>query len=131
MEHCKQQRDSVDDYTLYAFYYLEYHVYTLRVANKLHQGTKKLKIDGGEWEYEGEMDENDQACGQGVATFENYGKYSGMWYNDAQEGVSTLDYGYVRYEGEYRAGEKYGKQTVYTSGGYILNETYQNIIRKS
>ena len=46
----------------------------------------------GKWLYKGEMDENNLACGQGVAEKkETYGaneyKYVGMFVNDAFEGV--------------------------------------------
>ena len=67
----------------------------LRQQNKLKQGKKKVKVDGEDADYEGEMDENGDCLGIGTATWYKDTKHYGTWLNNERHGTSkssALDY---------------------------------------
>ena len=67
----------------------------LRQQNKLKQGKRKVEVVGRDWDYEGEMDGNDDCVGLGTATDEYGTKYYGTWLNNERHGTSkssALDY---------------------------------------
>jgi len=58
-DYCKQQRDSIEEYSLYVYGYLEPWFRELQEAGKLTDGEKQL-FDRDEtiWMYRGQLDEN-------------------------------------------------------------------------
>ena len=77
------------------------------------------------FDYIGELDEDGKACGRGIATSRAYPReqYTGTFFNDLYEGIgifTSSEYG-SRYEGEFKAGEKFGKVTAYNNDGKICN----------
>ena len=52
----------------------------------LFSGNKTVSINGDAWDYEGEINEDGLACGQGVATRDK-AKFTGTFFNDKLEGI--------------------------------------------
>ena len=65
------------------------------------------------WNYFGELDDNGLACGEGVANNENGDSWSGTFVNGCPEGILVKSNGDCRLEGEFRAGNVFGKHTQY------------------
>ena len=63
------------------------HLDMQRQNNKLKHAKKKIKIDGRDAEYEGEVDENGACAGIGTATNEKGTKHYGTWLNDELHGI--------------------------------------------
>ena len=92
-------------------------------------GKKQLKIFGVLADYEGEIDWEDKACGEGNAVAVNVANLSfhGTWLNDMRHGFGMLEsvikllslnigintYGQTVLEGEYMEDNPFGKRTEY------------------
>ena len=78
-------------------------------------GLKTLKdIDGDEFQYHGQLDEDGVACGDGIGTFPNGDTHKGQFKDDKPHGVGVYTYeDGTRYEGEFKAGRMHGKITYY------------------
>ena len=55
----------------------------------VHIGKKEIQIDGEDYDYQGELDQENLPSGIGEA-FNKYTKYSGMWLNGEPYGASKL-----------------------------------------
>ena len=62
----------------------------LRQQNKLKHGKKKVKVDGFDADYEGEIDENGDCVGVGTATYEDGIKMYGTWLNNELHGIGRF-----------------------------------------
>ena len=101
--------------------YLKPKLFQLRREGRLQTGKKKIKIQGKEVNYEGEIDEKGCATGIGKATCD-FGVIEGMFYNDCTTGVCTLIFpGGSKRVGERKESLLHGKVTFYNSDGRIFN----------
>lgn len=129
--------ESVDNYTFYILDYLQPKLEELRRNGKLKKGKKQIAEN---LEYEGELDENNKACGQGVlrridykpvTKWETNVQYTGTFINDCKEGIGTendlLLFDFVR-TGEFRSDKKHGKATFWLTRGdhSATNQTFNN-----
>ena len=55
------------------------------ICSQLHSGHKKVRLFAKEFEYKGELDEEGNVCGHGVATRKTY-KYEGTFFNNQAHG---------------------------------------------
>ena len=62
----------------------------LRQHNKLKHGKKKVKVQGLDADYDGEMDENRDCVGVGTATERNGTKFYGTWLNNELHGIGRF-----------------------------------------
>jgi len=94
---------------------------------QLKKGKKKINhLNYEPVDYEGEIDENGNACGIGKMFFKNNDVLSGMFYNDKTEGVCTFTYLTKTRIGERHRGEIHGKVTIYdSSDGSIKNAIWE------
>ena len=71
------------------------HLEDLKQQGLLHDGEKIITdVDGNEFEYRGELDEEDFACGQGEMTYVHpkcVVSYVGMFFKDKAEGTGKDD----------------------------------------
>ena len=90
----------------------------MRYEGKLRKGTKKMQ--GGD--YDGYLDENEKACGEGTLTFDDGTTTYGYWHEDETHGyrVLTTPDG-TRWIGECKEYMWSGKLTVYSQDGSIYN----------
>ena len=82
------------------------------------------------WEYEGQLDEQNRACGYGVGTTKGI-TFKGHWCDDKFHGIGSAHYsppdggGKVTWkkEGEWHMGNEpnVGKQTTYLADGVVEN----------
>ena len=87
----------------------------LRLLDKLHQGEKTI-VDGNdvEYHYKGEVDSENQACGQGVAECTDGHSYTGTFLKDQMHGVGLIRYkDGSREHGRWKHGLIHGKTTLY------------------
>ena len=87
----------------------------LRLLDKLHQGSKTIQDHNGvEYEYEGELDKQGQACGQGIARCSDGHSYTGTFLSDKMHGIGVIRYkdGSVE-QGRWQDGHIHGKTTLY------------------
>ena len=76
-----------------------------------------MNREGDVWDYEGDLDENDMACGYGVAVSRMGSTYQGSFFNDKFEGIGILiaPKNAWQYHGEFKAGREHGKITFYSN----------------
>ena len=88
MEECKALE--MDPY-LFVYYiqgFLLPHFEKLRAQGKLHEGDKKMELEGyGWWWYTGELDANNNACGVGEAINAVGEKWFGTFLDDKPQGI--------------------------------------------
>merc|ERR1739844_328776 len=77
-------------------------------------------------DYEGEIDEQGNACGFGVAT-KGKEKYEGTFHNNALHGISCFTCGYPDWSfyGECRQGHSHAKWSNYSGTSSIQNQLWQ------
>ena len=92
---------------------------------ELHRNqTKMVRIEGRQFEYTGDVDQNGNATGWGVATTPDgrFGiSYSGTFFNNRLEGIITKTTETSKWIGEMHAGDAHGRSTRYSA-----NDTPQN-----
>ena len=103
----------------------------LRKNAKLSIGSKTVTIEGDDYEYTGEVDEDGKAMGHGLAMNKTRA-YKGMFVDDKVEGIATC-YGLseeatcIKVCGEFRDGHKFGKSTTYT-GVPIATRVFNQLV---
>lgn len=111
--------------SIYIADYLEPLLVQMRIQGQLKKGKKKIKIQGKEVEYTGELDRQGRATGFGKASY-SQGFIEGTFFNDCTEGVCTLIYPLGKRIGERKSSLLHGKGTMYDNDGRIFNVLWRN-----
>ena len=71
-DYCEKLRDDHQRYSLYCHGYLIPKLQELRKQGRLKQGSRNVRDEMNRWiKYQGEVDEEGKACGEGVARYDN------------------------------------------------------------
>ena len=92
----------------------------LRYQDKLSKGKKVIKIGFEELEYSGEIDQDGNASGKGIAQNEKF-TYEGIFEQD-EIIMGIMIASWATYYGEFRQNTQYGKSTEIGARGYIINK---------
>ena len=90
MQECKGFEQDPQLYVYYVQGWLIPQIEALREQGKLHIGKKEIEIEGKEYGYDGELDEEEKACGLGKAKDVNGQTHEGMFFNDQLHGHGKL-----------------------------------------
>ena len=97
-------------------------------AWKLFAGSTMISVPGeGKCKYEGEIDCDNNAYGEGILTWNSGAIEKGTWLNNKKHGYcSYTTVQGERLEGEVKIGEWLGEMTVYCTNGTVWNETRED-----
>ena len=89
MDYCKtlENHENLEFYSYYIHGWCFPHLAQQRTQGKLKLGTSDVKIEGGKCKYTGELNEKDEAHGQGTAVDESGNKFTGTFFNNKLHGI--------------------------------------------